>query len=122
MVELHRPNAVDLLEEAYDEHEGGHEFNAGLMACLPKAATGVTDDGEDIYAAADTRPLSIGNADNRLMCSAARLRWEKIFNDWVSQSQKGFLRGRSMLSNVLTIDHEAMRVSLQCEAGAIVLF
>ena len=27
-----------------------------------------------------------------------------------------------MLSNVLTVDHEAMRVSLQCEAGAIILF
>jgi hypothetical protein len=36
--------------------------------------------------------------------------------------QKGFLKGRSMLSNVVTIDHEAMRVSLQCDSGAIVLF
>jgi len=27
-----------------------------------------------------------------------------------------------MLSNVLKIDHEAMRVSLQCEAGAVILF
>eukprot|EP00972_Heterocapsa_arctica_P105542 15549278-Heterocapsa_arctica.AAC.1 len=119
MAELHEENAVDILEEAYG---GGHEFNAGIMACLPKVAIGVTEEGDDIYDAASTRPLSIGNTDNRLMCSAARLRWEAIFGLWVSHSQKGFLRGRSMLSNVLTIDNEAMRVSLQCEAGAVVLF
>jgi hypothetical protein len=56
------------------------------------------------------------------MCGAARIRWDKIFSKWVSPYRKGFLRGRSMLSNVLTIDHEAMRVSLKCDAGAIILF
>ena len=119
MAEMHEANALDILEEAYG---GEHEFNAGVMACLPKSSIGVTEDGEDIYDAASTRPLSIVNTDNRLMCGAARLRWETIFNKWVSASQKGFLRGRSMLSNVLTVDHEAMRVSLQCKAGAIILF
>eukprot|EP00972_Heterocapsa_arctica_P082983 12227688-Heterocapsa_arctica.AAC.1 len=61
MAELHEENALDILEEAY---EGRHEFNAGIMACLPKVAVGVTDDGDDIYDAANTRPLSIGNTDN----------------------------------------------------------
>lgn len=38
-------------------------------------------------------------------------------------ARKGSLRGRStVLSDVLTIVHEAMRVSLQCDTGAIVLF
>jgi hypothetical protein len=36
--------------------------------------------------------------------------------------QKGFIKGRSMLSNVVTIDQEAMKVSLRCKHGAIVLF
>ncbi len=99
-----------------------HEFNEGIMVCLPKTATGATEDGEDIYEAADTRPLAIGNTDNRLMCGAARLRWESIFNNWVSPNQKGFLRNRSMLSNVLTVDHEAMTISLEQDTGAIVLF
>ena len=72
--------------------------------------------------AASTRAFTIGNTDNRLMCGAARIRWDDIFKEWVSHNQKGFLRGRSMLSNVLTVDHEAMRVSLQCNAGAIILF
>ena len=84
--------------------------------------TGATEDGEDIYEAANTRPLAIGNTDNRLMCGAARMRWETIFNEWVSPNQKGFLRSRSMLSNVLTVDHEAMKISLEQDTGAIVLF
>ena len=119
MVELGEMDALNILTEAYG---GDHEFNESIMACLPKVAIGVHDNGEDVYDAASTRPLSIVNTDNRLMCGAARLRWEKIFNVWVSQSQKGFLRGRSMLSNVVAVDHEAMRVSLQCEHGAIILF
>eukprot|EP00972_Heterocapsa_arctica_P082623 12174321-Heterocapsa_arctica.AAC.1 len=64
MAELHEENALDILEGAYG---GGHEFNAGIMACLPKMAVGATEEGEDIYDAASTRPLSIGNTDNRLM-------------------------------------------------------
>ena len=41
---------------------------------------------------------------------------------WVSQMQRGFLRGRSMLSNVVDIDTEAMTVSLRHDKGALVLF
>ena len=119
MKELHETNASHILNEAYDKD---HEFNEGIMVCLPKTATGATDDGEDIYDAANTRPLAIGNTDNRLMCGAARLRWETIFCEWVSPCQKGFLRNRSMLSNVLTVDHEAMKISLEQKSGAIVLF
>ena len=92
------------------------------MVCLPKSTTETTEDGKDIYEAANTRPLSIGNTDNRIMCSAARIRWETIFKDWVSPYQKGFIRGRSMLSNVFTIDHEAMKISLLHDNGAILLF
>jgi hypothetical protein len=119
MEELHEANAPDLLKEAYGTE---HEFNEGIMVCLPKTATGETEDGEDVYVASNTRPLAIGNTDNRLMCGAARMRWEMIFNEWVSTSQKGFLPSRSMLSNVLTVDHEAMKISLEQETGAIVLF
>ena len=36
--------------------------------------------------------------------------------------QRGFLRGRSILRNVLEIDWESMRVSLSSQRGALVLF
>ena len=47
---------------------------------------------------------------------------EPVMNEWVSQMQRGFLGGRSMLSNVLDIDFEATKVSLKHPHGAIVLF
>jgi hypothetical protein len=119
MGELHDPKAEDILREAYGKEQ---DFNAGIMVCLPKSATGTTDEGLEIFEAANTRPLSIGNTDNRLMCSAARIRWEGIFGGWVSPAQKGFLKGRSMLSNVVKVDHEAMRISLTHEYGGVVLF
>ena len=37
-------------------------------------------------------------------------------------SQQGFLKGRSLLKNVVDIEYEAMKVSLQGPDGAMVLF
>ena len=53
---------------------------------------------------------------------AARYRWEGIFSRWVSAAQRGFLPARSMAANILDVDLEAMRVSLQRANGGIVLF
>ena len=119
MEELKNDDAADRLDNAYG---GEHDFNAGVMVCLPKVAMGVSNMGEDLYDANSTRPLAIVNTDNRIMCNAARCRWEDTFTQWISHMQKGFLRGRSMLSNVVKIDQEAMKISLQHEHGALVLF
>ena len=53
------------------------------------------------------RPLAIVNMDNRLLTSSARIRWEPIFNEWVSLQQRGFLYDRSMLHNIVDIDMQA---------------
>ena len=126
MEELKEDDAIEKLEEAYsrtgDTQTARHEFNLSTLICLPKAAVGKTEDEEDIYEAAGTRPLAIVNTDNRLMANAARGRYESIFKEWVSAMQKGFIKGRSMLSNVVTIDQAAMKISLRSKSGAIVLF
>jgi hypothetical protein len=92
------------------------------MVGLPRSSSEVNEEGIDIYEPANSRPLAIDNTDNRIMCGAGRRRWEKIFNNWISPHQKGFIRGRSMLSNVLTIDSEAMKVSLKEQYGGMILF
>ena len=46
----------------------------------------------------------------------------KTFHCWVSEMQRGFLHGRSMLGNVVDVDIQAMTVSLQEAGGAVVLF
>ena len=117
-------DGVQLLVDAagLDTEEGQRDFNWGVLCCLPKKAVGTHPTHGEYFTPENTRPLSIVNTDNRIIASACRIRWEPIFNEWVSTAQRGFLRGRSMLSNVIDIDFEAMRVSLTCEQGASVLF
>jgi hypothetical protein len=118
-------DAQDLVRRAYatdSNNEGGHDFNLGILCCLPKKRTGIDADLGEYYEAAATRPLSLVNTDNRLLANAARIRWEPVFNAWVSEMQRGFLKGRSMIGNIVDVDYEAMTVSLKYERGALILF
>ena len=116
--------AEDVLTEAFScmTLEERHAFNASILCCLPKKPSGVDDEAGEFYHAEATRPLNISNVDNRLLASAARLAWEPKFKEWISAMQRGFLKGRQMLHNVLDVDFEAMRVSLKTEHGLLVLF
>ena len=69
-----------------------------------------------------TRPLCIVNKENRVIAAAMRLRLEPILNKWVTLMQQGFLKGRSMLKNMVDIDYEAMTISLRRPQGALILF
>ena len=93
-----------------------------VLCCLPKAASRVDPVHGSVFTPAKTRPLSIVNTDNRLIANVFRLMLEPIINQWVSDMQRGFLTGRSMLSNVVDIDLEAMRISLKHPRGSIILF
>ncbi len=117
-------DGLTMLRDAYvDESvEGHHDFNLGILCCLPKKPTGSDAALGEYYEASSTRPLSIVNTDNRIIANAARVRWEAVFNEWVSDMQRGFLHGRSMLSNVVDVDTEAMVISLKEDTGALVLF
>ena len=64
----------------------------------------------DVFSPAGTRPLSIVNIDNRLIANAFRCQLEPVFNDLISDCQRGLLKGRSMLSNILDIDEHAMKI------------
>ena len=110
---MQRDDHESLLTEAYRDRVdtlGRHDFNLGLLCCLPKKAAGVHDQFGEFYTPADTRPLSIVNTDNRIIASALRLAWEPIFYDWVSKAQIDFLKGRSMLANIIDIDEASMIV------------
>ena len=124
------PLAINILWEAGRKLESGlnpdcdeHDrFNESLMCCLPKQSSHTTSDGEQVYAAENTRPLSITNTDNRLIANAFRIRWEPLLGPTVVRDQRGFIQGRSMLKNIIEVEHAAMCASLQHEDAAIVLF
>ena len=121
---LSSSNAHDTLVKAFESMSPAqsHDFNVSIMCLLPKKATGHDTDMGNFFHPGDTRPLSVSNVDNRMLASAARIAWEPILEEWVSEAQRGFLKGRSMLHNVIEIDWSAMKVSLKHEHGAIILF
>ena len=90
------------------------------MVFLPKKASHTLPDGMEAFSPGNLRPLSITNTDNRIFGSAVRLHIEPRVAPGISAEQRGFLKGRSMLANVLDIE-EAMleRDLMQAHAAAI---
>ena len=126
-----------LLEAAQDLHledtgplldEDGSEdllsisaYNLGTLVFLPKKIAGVDPLWGDYYFASDVRPLCIVNTDNRIIANSVRHKLEPVLNRWVSSCQRGFLSGRSMLANVVDVEHAAQVVALSEDQGAIIL-
>ena len=95
--------------------------NPFCVAC-PKKPSGQLESGTQYYHLGATRPLNISNVDNRLLASAARMAWEPTLEKWISHMQRGFLKGRVMLHNILDIDYESTRISLKPQPGLLLLF
>ena len=123
-VALQSDDASRLLQEMHgdDLPAEGHDFNLGLLICLGKKPHSQDPDHGPVFQAANTCPLSIVNTDNRILANAARLRWERILNPWISPQQQGFLGNRSILKNLLDIDYAAMVTALTSDQGALILF
>ena len=120
--ELMHEQGLTKLREAY---AGGsdkvHDFNDAAMVFLPKKPVGIVE-GKPVYDANNTRPLSIVNTENRLMASAVRLAMEPILDGVISPEQRGFIRGRSMLANIVEVEHEMMRYALKYNRAAAIMF
>ena len=97
-------------------------FNEALLFLIPKKCSGHDPRYGEYYEPGETRPISVTNFDNRIMANALRSRLEPIFDAWVSDDQRGFIRQRSMLLNVLEVDTAMQETSLEVERGACFLF
>ena len=120
--QLEHEDAPEALRQAYaDESEiGTHGYNLGTLVCLPKAPTGEDPELGTYFRAADTRPLSIVNCDNRIVANSMRLRWEEHLCEFVRERHQGFLRGRSILKDLLEVESAMMLRSLQDDSAAAV--
>jgi len=96
-------------------------FNEAFLCCLGKRPMANAIGGQ-VFTPSSTRPLSVVNADNRILASTLRLKVAPLLESWVSTAQRGFIKGRHLLNNVVDIDWQAMRVSLRSQRGAIMLF
>ena len=105
--------AVEYLFDAAEDLQEADQspspcFNHAILCCLPKTAARTDPVHGNVHTPEQTRPLSIVNTDNRLVANAYRLLLEPILKDWVSEMQRGFLPGRSMLSNIVDVDYDSM--------------
>jgi hypothetical protein len=91
-------------------------FNESLLIFLPKLPSG------QVGAPADSRPINITNGENRILANAVRYRAEAALGDWITDMQQGFLPGRSLLKNVVEIDHALQQTSLVQQEGLGIFF
>ena len=98
------------------------DFNLANMSCLPKKPVSKLENGTDLYTGDATRPLSVGNTDNRLLAASYILAMEPIYAPSVSAAQRGFLKGRSMIANILDLECLTRTTSLENERPALVLY
>jgi len=108
---------------ARDLLEGGvppPEFNHSTLVLLPKKPS-VCSDGIQWFAPKDTRPLSIANADNRLISNVFREVLTRFADKTCRKEQRGFLSNRFLLENVVDVDFESRRMYLRGGHGGLVL-
>ena len=87
---------------------------------LPKTPVG-EGDMASVYSPEGVRPLNVTNTDNRLVASSIRVAIEPILGQLVTTEQKGFISGRSMLSNILDVE-EAMALATFRGIHSLVVF
>jgi hypothetical protein len=123
--ELATPILADVLSTMAFADTSGQQrdaplFNSSTLCCLPKSSEAETPDGLPAYQAAATRPLNVGNTDNRILAGACRYAWDRAVARRVHPHQRGFLRNRSMVQNVLDVD-EGLR-TFACWDTSVAVF
>jgi endonuclease/exonuclease/phosphatase family metal-dependent hydrolase len=105
------PRFIDCVHRAYDELLDGarlpDDFNDAHMVFLPKGE----QDGDEHGIARlpeSTRPLSLSNAVAKVVASAMNASLSQMAARTVSSRQRGFVRGRHLLDNVLETEASAV--------------
>ena len=84
------------------------EANTALLVLIPKGDATSTGDDRSHSAASQLRPLSLCNSDVKILEMALCRAMEEKVEQWAHASQRGFLRGRSMLQNILDVETKSI--------------
>lgn len=102
------PCAADTLALAATDLCAGtsphHEFNSNLMAFPPKNPTASELQTGADRAPEDVRPLSLKYCSNKTIAGTANSKLKTSLGVWASKCQRGFIQGRSLVTNVPIID------------------
>ena len=78
------------------------EFNLSLMVFVPKG--GEPDESTVVREPCDTRPLSLKNTDNKVVCSVINHKMRLPLSTHACSIQGGFVPGRQLVANVVDLD------------------
>jgi len=90
-------------------------FSIAYLLCSPKI-------GGHILEPNASRRLFIVGSMNRIIVSILKESSERVASDRISVTQRGFIKGRSMLRNMMDTDFAPQKVSIIYKVGAIILF
>jgi endonuclease/exonuclease/phosphatase family metal-dependent hydrolase len=104
------PRFIDFVHRAYDELLDGatlpDDFNAAHMVFLPKGE--FDGDAHGIARLPEsTRPLTLSNAVAKVIAAALNASLSQLAARTVSARQRGFVRGRNLLDNVIETEAAA---------------
>ena len=111
-----------LAQEGTLEQDLVQDFNQAWMAMLPKSATVDDPTLGPAYHPRDLRPLSIVDCYNRLMANTFNQKLVRVANEYIADTQRGFLPGRNILQNILDMDLAALESWHKRNPDAIILF
>lgn len=108
------------MDDLYGQEWGS--YNLSWLIFIPKGDPEQDDEHGCYHQAKNTRPISVVNCDNRLVAGAARLAWEEMLGREIHECQRGFLRGRSMLANVLDVEENSLLLAAEGDGHATIYF
>ena len=80
-------------------------FNYNNLICIPKGEDSPCDvDGFSARTPAQTRPITLGNTDNKIMSAAINRPLATATAEVIEDYQQGFIKGRSIANQVLMLD------------------
>ena len=112
LVDIVAPCLLDLITKLLAGGELPPDFNLGLLHIIPK---------KDTLRIADTRPITVNNAGNRLIAAVVVECITPAWDDMLNRAQKLFIKGRVMTEHVWDIN-ETYYASLNKKEQMILLF
>ena len=97
------------------------DFNESLMVFLPKTPVPGSPSDSPAYYPSAVRPLNVSNTDNRILASAVRMAVEPKLGPLITNRQRGFIHGRSMIANLLDVE-ESMYTTAATGSGGLSFF
>ena len=91
-------------------------FNISFIWLLPK-----TSPIDGCFAPGDTRPLTGSNCDVKIFAMMLADSINNVIDKWAFRAQRGFIRGRCMLQNVVEVEPKAL-ILLEIDISILLFF